>query len=74
MISSKIVKAIGFLAAVVGLGTTFVSNWVAEKKMEETVDERVNKLFTKRFGKEEVQENQETEEIYYIDQKTKEDS
>lgn len=42
MNNTKIVKVLGLLATVVGMGTTLLSDWVNEKKMEEKIEECVN--------------------------------
>ena len=42
MNNTKIVKFLGLLATVVGMGATLLSDWVNEKKMEEKIDERID--------------------------------
>ena len=42
MINAKMVKILGLVATVVGMGATLLTDWVNEKKMEEKIDERIN--------------------------------
>ena len=44
----KIIKIIGITANILGLGVKLISDWVAEKKMEETIEEKVNEAMAKR--------------------------
>lgn len=41
------VKLIGFLAAVIGMGATFISNWADDRKMEEMIDKKVDAALSK---------------------------
>ena len=41
MINGKMVKILGIVATVVGMGATLLSDWVNEKKMNEKIDELV---------------------------------
>lgn len=40
--TGAMIKSIGIAATVVGMGTTLISDWVNEKKMEEKIEEKVN--------------------------------
>lgn len=54
MIGKKTVKIIGWAATLLGIGTTLVSEWVNEQKMNEIIDEKINEAFAKKNeGKEE---------------------
>ena len=41
MNNAKLVKILGLVATAVGMGTTLLTDWVNEKKMEEKIDERI---------------------------------
>lgn len=43
-----IIKAIGVIATVMGMGATLVSDWVSEKKMEEKIDEKVKEVLAEK--------------------------
>ena len=43
MINAKMVKILGIVATAVGMGATLLTDQVNEKKMEEKIDERINK-------------------------------
>ena len=47
MINGKIVKILGIVATVVGMGATLLTDWVNEKKMDKKIYEKVNKAFAK---------------------------
>ena len=42
MISGGLIKTLGIVATVVGLGATLVTDWVNDKKMDEKIEEKVN--------------------------------
>lgn len=46
-------KAIGVIATIAGAGLSLISNIVDDKKMEETIEEKVNEALAKRENKEE---------------------
>lgn len=46
--SGKTLKIIGMLATVLGLGLNLANNWIDDKKMEESVDKKVNEALAKR--------------------------
>ena len=43
MNNKNLVKAIGFIATVIGMGVTLVSNWVQEKTMDSMIEEKISK-------------------------------
>lgn len=51
--SSTLVKVLGIVATVIGMGATLITDWVDEKKMDEKIEERVNEAFAKRENKDE---------------------
>lgn len=53
MLSGTVIKAIGLGATLVGMGATLVNDWVSERKMEEKIEEEVNKAFAEREKTEE---------------------
>lgn len=42
------IKAIGIGASILGVGATLVSDWVNDMKMEEAIEEKVNKAFAEK--------------------------
>ena len=42
MNNAKLIKILGLVATVVGVGATLLEDWVSEKKMEEKIDERID--------------------------------
>ena len=42
MINAKRVKIIGIVDTVIGMGAMLLTDWVNEKKMEETMDDRIS--------------------------------
>lgn len=42
------IKAIGLVATLIGFGVTIVTDWVNEKKMDETIEEKINEALTER--------------------------
>lgn len=49
-----VVKLIGFVGVGLGMLATFVSNYAQEKRMEETIEEKVNEALAKRDEEESV--------------------
>lgn len=43
----KVIKAIGFVATIVGMGVTLVSNWVSDKQMDQKITDKVNEALAK---------------------------
>lgn len=53
MITGKLIKVLGIAATVVGMGATLLTDWVNEKKMDEKIEEKVNKALAKKDEEEE---------------------
>lgn len=51
---SKLIKAIGVAATIIGVGVNLITDWVNEQKIDEKIDEKVNAALAKK--------NDETEE------------
>lgn len=51
----KLLKALGFAAAIIGFGATMLSDYVKERQLDETIEEKVNEALAKK--------NEEEEEI-----------
>ena len=47
MNGKKMVKILGIVATVVGMGATLLTDWVNEKKMDKKIYEKVNEAFAK---------------------------
>lgn len=50
--NSTLIKILGLAATAIGIGATFLTNWVEDKKMDEKIDERVSEALAKRDGEE----------------------
>lgn len=48
MINGKIVKILGIVATVVGMGATLLTDWVNEKKMDEKINEKIDEALANR--------------------------
>lgn len=44
----KMIKIIGLIATVAGVGVNLLSEWVDEKKMDEKIEEKVNEALAVR--------------------------
>jgi hypothetical protein len=42
----KLIKILGVAATVVGMGATLISSWVADKKLDVKISEKVNEVLT----------------------------
>lgn len=42
MKNAKLIRILSIVATAVGVGATFLTDWVNEKKMEEKIDECIN--------------------------------
>ena len=47
MINGGLIKTLGIVATIVGLGATLVTDWVNDKKMDEKIEEKINEALTK---------------------------
>lgn len=45
---SKMIKAIGILATVIGVGVNLVTDWVNEQKMDEMIEEKINEALAQK--------------------------
>ena len=50
----KKIKILGILGTLLGLGATLLTDYVDEKKMEETIDEKIDEKLKERMEIEEV--------------------
>lgn len=50
--NTKLVKVLGIVGAVVGVGATLLTDWVNEKKMDEKIDECVSEKLAALGGNE----------------------
>ena len=48
---SKLIKAIGVAATIIGVGVNLITDWVNEQKMDEKIDEKVNAALAKKMMK-----------------------
>ena len=48
MNGGKMIKILGFAVAAAGMGLNLLTDWVNKKKMEETIEEKVNEALAKR--------------------------
>ncbi len=62
MLSKNVIKFIGFLATGIGIGATLLSDWADEKKMEETITEKVNNALSEHLDENEEEEEDEDED------------
>lgn len=46
--TAGLLKGIGLAATVVGIGANLASNWVSEKQMENTIEEKVEEALNKK--------------------------
>ncbi len=58
--NGKIIKIVGIVATILGLGASVVTDWVSEKKMEELVSEKVDEKIKKALATDE-EENEDEE-------------
>lgn len=48
MDKSKFIKILGVTATIIGVGMNLIVDWVNEQKMDEKIEEKVNKALTKK--------------------------
>ena len=53
---SKLIKAIGVAATVIGVGVNLITDWVNEQKMDEKIEEKVSEALARR-DKDEAEES-----------------
>lgn len=51
--TGAVIKGIGLVATVIGMGTSLITDWVNEKKMDEKIEEKVNEALSRRDKNEE---------------------
>ncbi len=51
--NSKMIKAIGMAATIIGIGVNLLTDWVAEQKMDEKIEAKVNEALAKKEETEE---------------------
>lgn len=44
----KVIKIIGIIATIAGMGINLVSDWVNEKKMDEKIEEKINEALAEK--------------------------
>ena len=45
--NSKMIKAIGMAATIIGIGVNLLTDWVDEQKMDEKIEAKVNEALAK---------------------------
>lgn len=53
MLNGKLIKILGITATIIGMGATFLTDWVNEKKMDEKIEEKVNEALAQKDEEEE---------------------
>lgn len=48
MMNGCFIKGIGLAATIVGMGSSILTDWVNEKKMDDKIEEKVNEALAKR--------------------------
>lgn len=51
--TGAVIKGIGLTATVIGMGTSLITDWVNEKKMDEKIEEKVNEALARKEHEEE---------------------
>jgi hypothetical protein len=51
--NSKMIKAIGMAATIIGIGVNLLTDWVDEQKMDEKIEAKVNEALAKKEEAEE---------------------
>lgn len=51
--NSKMIKAIGMAATIIGIGVNLLTDWVDEQKMDEKIEAKVNEALAKKDEAEE---------------------
>lgn len=52
----KLLKALGLAATLIGFGATMLSDYVKDRQLDETIEEKVNEALAKRKEEEEIEE------------------
>ena len=53
MLTHELVNGIGLAAMAVGVGATLVTDWVNDKKIDQTIEDTVNEALSKKKEEEE---------------------
>ena len=59
----NLIKVIGLAATAVGIGVNLINDWVAEKKMGERIEEKINEVLAERENKENEEDDENEEEL-----------
>lgn len=51
--NNKIIKIIGIVTTIIGIGANLVTDWVGEKKMDEKIEEKINEALAQKNEAEE---------------------
>lgn len=51
--NSKMIKAIGMAATIIGIGVNLLTDWIDEQKMDEKIEAKVNEALAKKEEAEE---------------------
>lgn len=51
--TGAVIKGIGLAATVIEMGTSLITDWVNEKKMDEKIEEKVNEALARKEHEEE---------------------
>ncbi|GHU53217.1 hypothetical protein FACS1894132_04780 [Clostridia bacterium] len=46
--NGKLIKVLGITATIIGGAATLLSNWVADKNMDEKIEQKVNEALNKK--------------------------
>lgn len=49
MLTEKLIKVIGLVATVIGVGATLTTSWVGDKKIDATIEKKVAEALAKRI-------------------------
>lgn len=60
--NNKIIKIVGIVATILGIGASVVTDWVSERKMEQMVDEKVKEALA-NTNKEEDEDEEKAESL-----------
>lgn len=60
--NNKIIKIVGVVATILGIGASVVTDWVSERKMEQMVDEKVKEALA-NTNKEEDEDEEKAESL-----------
>lgn len=67
MDKKKILGALGIVATVIGFGATMLSDFVKEKQLDDTIEEKVDEALARRLEEDDETEEDEEDEDYVDD-------